>query len=162
MSRPPRAERTRAEGVVHPIAVAALLVLVVNDHWAKAAYPGWLTGKLSDFSGVCFFPFLLVAIAELAGLRGRARLSRAAGLATAVVFFLVETSPLAGNAYAWGVGALQWPVWASIAALQGQSAPLLGAVPHVVDAADLIALPMAGVAWGVARGAAPTWRRFDG
>ncbi|GDX81409.1 hypothetical protein LBMAG42_32200 [Deltaproteobacteria bacterium] len=140
-----------AEGILHPAALSALLVMVVNDHWAKAAHPGLVTGKLSDFAGVCFFPFLLVAIAELAGLRGRERLSRAAGLATAFVFVLVETSTLAGNAYAWGVGAMQWPVWALLSGVRGETSPVWGAVPHVVDAADLIALPMAGVAWGVAR-----------
>lgn len=142
-----------AEGLLHPVAVAALLVMVVNDHWAKAAYPGWVTGKLSDFAGVCFFPFLLVALAELAGFRGRVGLSRNAGLATAIVFLLVETLPIAGGAYAWGLGALQWPVLAGLAALRGEAAPLCSAVPHVVDAADLIALPMAGVARGVVRSA---------
>ncbi len=150
-SRPASHEAAPAEGILHPIAIAALLVMGVNDHCAKAAYPGFVTGKLSDFAGVCFFPFLLVALAELAGFEGRARLSRIAGIATASVFLLVETSPLAGAAYAWGLGALQWPVWASFAALRGEAAPLWGAVPHVVDAADLIALPMAGVAWGVGR-----------
>ncbi len=36
----------------HPAFIIALAVLLVNDHFLKAAHPGWLTGKLSDFSGL--------------------------------------------------------------------------------------------------------------
>ncbi|MDO6432910.1 hypothetical protein Q4E93_20040 [Flavitalea sp. BT771] len=36
-----------------------LLVLALNDHYLKAAYPGWLTGKLSDFAGLLIFPLFL-------------------------------------------------------------------------------------------------------
>jgi hypothetical protein len=39
--------------------VAALVVLITNDLYLKLAYPGWLTGKLSDFSGV----YLIAALA---------------------------------------------------------------------------------------------------
>ena len=41
---------------MHPVALAAIAVLVVNDHVLKSAYPGWLTGKLSDIAGLVFFP----------------------------------------------------------------------------------------------------------
>ena len=52
----------------HPATVIALLVLVVNDHVLKAAYPGWVTGKLSDAAGLVLAPPLLAAVL---GLRGR-------------------------------------------------------------------------------------------
>ena len=32
----------------------ALVVLVLNDHVLKTAYPGWVTGKLSDVAGLVF------------------------------------------------------------------------------------------------------------
>jgi len=46
----------------------ALIVLGVNDHVLKGAglLPGALTGKLSDFAGLFFFPLLLVTVVNLA------------------------------------------------------------------------------------------------
>jgi len=37
----------------------ALAVLVLNDHVLKTAYPGWITGKLSDAAGLVVAPLLL-------------------------------------------------------------------------------------------------------
>ena len=37
----------------------ALVVLVLNDHVLKTAYPGWITGKLSDVAGLVVAPLLL-------------------------------------------------------------------------------------------------------
>ena len=37
----------------------ALVVLVLNDHVLKTAYPGWITGKLSDVAGLVLAPLLL-------------------------------------------------------------------------------------------------------
>lgn len=39
----------------------AVVVLVVNDQWGKSAWPGLLTGKLSDFAGLAAFPAFLQA-----------------------------------------------------------------------------------------------------
>jgi hypothetical protein len=39
--------------------VLALVVLVLNDHVLKTAYPGWVTGKLSDVAGLVVAPLLL-------------------------------------------------------------------------------------------------------
>ena len=36
-----------------------LLLLALNDHFLKGCYPGWLTGKLSDFAGLLIFPLFL-------------------------------------------------------------------------------------------------------
>ncbi len=38
-----------------------LVVLLLNDAWGKAAFPGLLTGKLSDFAGVAVVSLLLAA-----------------------------------------------------------------------------------------------------
>ena len=35
-----------------PAAIASLLLLLVNDHVLKQAWPGVVTGKLSDFAGL--------------------------------------------------------------------------------------------------------------
>ena len=39
------------DGLLHPIALLAVALLLVNDHLLKAAAPGPLTGKLSDSPG---------------------------------------------------------------------------------------------------------------
>lgn len=41
-----------------------LLVLVLNDHYFKLAYPTWFTGKISDFAGLFVLPILLSSISE--------------------------------------------------------------------------------------------------
>jgi hypothetical protein len=49
-----------AAAICHPLPLAAALFLAVNDHWLKGSgfIPAWLTGKLSDFFGLFFFPAL--------------------------------------------------------------------------------------------------------
>jgi hypothetical protein len=63
----------------HPLTLASIALLLLNDHLLKLAYPSVLTGKLSDFAGLFFFPYLLAALFGLAGL-GLARLPFAAGV----------------------------------------------------------------------------------
>lgn len=46
--------------LVHPASVAAMFVLFLNDHWWKAAMPGAVTVKISDFAGLFFAPFLIM------------------------------------------------------------------------------------------------------
>jgi hypothetical protein len=51
-------------------------LLALNDHLLKGwpAVPGWLSGKLSDFAGLFYFPLLLTALANsLASLGGWVR-----------------------------------------------------------------------------------------
>ncbi|MGE3974421.1 MAG: hypothetical protein AB7F59_07850 [Bdellovibrionales bacterium] len=36
--------------------------MALNDHFLKAAYPGLVTGKLSDFAGVFYFPIFFCAV----------------------------------------------------------------------------------------------------
>ena len=40
----------------------SLLVLLINDAWLKAAWPGFVTGKLSDFAGVAIVSLLLLQV----------------------------------------------------------------------------------------------------
>jgi hypothetical protein len=119
----PRSPRW-ADDLVHPLPATAVVVLIVNDHLLKGGpwLPSWLTGKLSDFAGLFFFPLLLVAIAQgLAGPRHRGALVAAAAAATALVFSTLKLVP----------------------ALQGW---LPAGVSIVPDPTDLLALPMVGLA----------------
>lgn len=42
-----------------------MVLTAVNDHYLKYQFPGMLTGKLSDFAGLFYFPLFLCAIAVL-------------------------------------------------------------------------------------------------
>jgi hypothetical protein len=114
--------------LAHPITLAALLALVVNDHVLKAAYPGPVTGKLRDVAGLVVAPPLLALLTV--------PLLRRWGAAVAVVvvgvgFAVVKAVPAAA-----GVASAAWSV------LRGPS--LVRA-----DLTDLVALPALGLAWYV-------------
>jgi hypothetical protein len=56
--------------VVRPDVVAAILLLLLNDWWAKAHWHNVLTGKLSDFAGLYFLPIVLVAAVDVVAATG--------------------------------------------------------------------------------------------
>ena len=41
--------------------IIGLLTLIINDHVLKYSYPGFITGKLSDISGLFIFPIFFAA-----------------------------------------------------------------------------------------------------
>ena len=106
--------------LLHPLPLAAILVTAANDHLLKGSglLPGWLTGKLSDFAGLFFFPLLVAAVLRAKTARARTIVV----VATGALFAAFKLSP---RACAW-------------------IAPIAGVTP---DATDLIALPMLAVAW---------------
>jgi hypothetical protein len=118
--------------LLHPIALGAIAVLLVNDHYLKLHYPGWLTGKLSDAAGLVFFPLLVAVILRM-------RVTWAAA-ATAIVFALVKTLPAATDFYRHALGLLQL-------AIGSDGTP----VEAVTDPTDLLALPFVLLAIVVAR-----------
>jgi len=80
------AATTRAlRSLIHPVSILALSVLIINDHNLKDAYPGFVTGKLSDIEGLALFPILLAAIFGLLRLPDRAAFVAAA--ATTAIWF---------------------------------------------------------------------------
>lgn len=72
--------------LLHPAFLVGLAVLILNDFWLKAAFPGWLTGKLSDFAGLLVFPLFWTACFP--------RFKRPIYLLTGL-FFLLWKTPLA-------------------------------------------------------------------
>ncbi len=114
-----------------PAVIAAIAVLLVNDHVLKAAAPSWLTGKLSDFAGLFFFPLLLGALIELAAARFKQKTPYALPLAlafTALLFATIKTLPAANALYTSALG-----------------------VQVVRDPSDLMALVMLIPAWWVGK-----------
>ncbi|MBI3737974.1 MAG: hypothetical protein HY258_02890 [Chloroflexi bacterium] len=49
----------------HPLSLISIVVLLINDHIWKISNPSWLTGKISDFAGLFFFPFIIIAVMSL-------------------------------------------------------------------------------------------------
>jgi hypothetical protein len=162
-------ERERAavpgDAVLHPVPIGAIALLVINDHVLKAAFPGALTGKLSDFAGMAFFPLLLVSAVEVAaaGLRRWRGPSRtllvAAVVATGLVFAAAKAVPAGNVAYETGLGLLQWPFRVAGAALAAQPLPGPARVEAATDPSDLVALPALVLPWLVGRARLPARRR---
>jgi hypothetical protein len=124
MSESIRATRALA----HPVILVSIGLLLVNDHVLKAVAPGWLTGKVSDFAGLAFFP-LLVAIV-VGPIARRWALPVAVGV-TGTWFTLIKTSVVASHA-----------TERMVESLTGSPATI------VVDPTDLLALPaMATAVW---------------
>ena len=78
--------------LLNPIFLACLLILALNDHFLKAHYPGWVTGKLSDFAGLLIFPLFLAFLFP--------RQARAMPLLTGL-FFIFWKSPLSTSCIDW-------------------------------------------------------------
>lgn len=152
--------RAPGDGLLHPVPLGAMLLLALNDHWGKAAWPGLVTGKLSDVAGLLFFPLVLQALWEV--LHPRRAPSRSvllvAALTTALVFTLVKLSPVAADAYRVTFGVLRWPLDAALALLRSTSLPPVAKVMLTRDATDLVALPavLGAVVTGWSRSAGTT------
>jgi hypothetical protein len=140
-----------SRALARPIPIAAIALLVVNDHVLKAAYPGLVTGKLSDLAGLVFFPLLLAAAGEQVGFRRGVSTVVGAAIATGVVFAAIKLSPAAGELYRAAFAGMQWPFRAAFAVLAGQPVPAAGHVALVADRTDLIALVALGVPVMLAR-----------
>lgn len=120
-----------ASDLVHPVPLAAVALLALNDHLLKGSrlLPGAVTGKLSDLAGLFFFPLLCAAALRGISLAARGRdiddrrsLAAATSLASALGFAAVKLVP--------AVNALVAATWGVM----------------VMDPTDLVALPMTGLA----------------
>jgi hypothetical protein len=150
----PRWGSVVGEALLHPVALAALVLLLVNDHVLKSAYPGLITGKLSDAAGLTVFPLFLHALVEI-GFRvtgaSFARWSRTVALAgaalTAFGFALVKGSERGAELFRNALGAVQCLPY-TVSGLD----PMACHARVVRDATDLWALPFVLVSvWLVSR-----------
>lgn len=146
-----------ADGLLHPVVLGALVVLVLNDQVLKAAWPGLVTGKLSDLAGLIVAPLALQAAWELGTWtlgrwRGPSKTVLAVSISVVgLAFAAIQVWEPATEVYRWGLGVAQWPFRALAAALTG--APSTSVVPVVAtgDAEDLVALPALGITWWLGR-----------
>lgn len=140
------------DGLLDLVPIAALIVLVLNDHVLKSAWPGFITGKLSDVAGLVLAPVVLQASVEFVrGVGGEAwRPSRTVlALSTgaiAIGFVAAKTLEPAADIYRAGMGILQWPLSAIASLIVSGTVPEPDTVLFVRDPSDLVALPALGVA----------------
>lgn len=145
------------DGILHPAALTALAILVLNDQVLKRLWPGLVTGKLSDIAGLVLLPTALVAGWEI----GRSSFRRPWGpsrraLLTALVvsgvfFTAIQVWPPADEAFRVGLGIAQWPVRALVASIRGSAVGGPEPVASVADAEDLLAIPALAIAWWIGR-----------
>jgi hypothetical protein len=108
---------TAGELALHPVALMSLGVLLVNDRWLKFAWPGFVTGKLSDCAGLVLLPIGLLSLTEILrricrrplGWRYDALMCVALSVCG---FVFVKVAPAGNDAYAWAIGAIRWPLQA--------------------------------------------------
>lgn len=71
--------RIKSQYLLNPFFIACLLVLMMNDFWWKETFHNWLTGKLSDLSGLAMVTMLVFAL-------GGWKAKRPACLAVSILF----------------------------------------------------------------------------
>ena len=149
-----------AGALLHPVALGAVVLLVANDHVLKRVCPGWLTGKLSDFAGMVFFPLFLQGIWEIAakacgGFAPSRRILLAAVISTGVVFSWIKLTTAGADAYRYGMALLRWPMrWAA-----GNPDGRLVPCAFTQDRTDLLALPMLAVGYWIGAARCSVQRR---
>jgi hypothetical protein len=139
------------DGLLHPLALAALALLIVNDHLLKAMLPGPITGKLSDAAGLFLAPILVVAAIELClAAAGRRRSPGRRGLVAicagiVAVFTAVKTTAIGAVLLGAALGIGQWAGGVILTPLLG-SPPPPAIAPVALDPTDLLALPAVAAA----------------
>ena len=140
--------RTPGDLLFHPIALVALVLVILNDQVLKVRYPSAFTGKLSDFVGLIYFPLFVVATFE--ALRWILRLRPwqlgprsviAVSVTVGIAFTLIKLWSPAADFYREHIGLLLWPAFALGDLFQGRGLPAVRVVGLVQDPTDLIALP---------------------
>jgi hypothetical protein len=117
----------------HPLSLLCIGMLLLNDHVLKVAFPYWLTGKLSDFAGLFFFPFIVAAGISLLLSSFKIDAGRIGYLSFGIVaawFTALKTASAVNSITAWLAGTL-----------------LERPIAYALDATDLIALLVLLPAW---------------
>jgi hypothetical protein len=120
--------------LTHPISIAAIITLFLNDHWLRFHYPSWLTGKLGDFTWLLFAPFIAATVvAWIVPTRFKQQETIVAGLAFCLIglwFALAKTIPTIHD--------MTSQAWEAIIGWEGTLR---------IDPTDLVTLPALLLGW---------------
>ncbi len=116
----------------HPVSVAAIVIVLLNDHWWRRVAPSWFTGKIGDFAWLIFAPFLLAVLLAWLMPRREKLVGHVAIVGVGLIFGLAKSVPAF---HALTIGVLEFLTgWPNILRL---------------DPADLFALPALLLAWWI-------------
>lgn len=130
----------------HPSLLFSVTMLGINDHFMKRQFPGFLTGKISDFAGLYFFSFSVALAISLLPSRIEKNpqlVDRISILFVGTFFIGIKTNPLVNH-----------QVSAILSMLTGWPTGIL------IDPTDLIALVSLYPAWRLwarKKDAVPDW-----
>jgi hypothetical protein len=125
-------ERTLERLFFSPLPLLTIALFGLNNAWLKFAFPGFITGKLSDLTACFFLPLFVGWFAERLLRLSYARSLALGALLTVFVFTGMKTS-LAFSDFA--------------SALISRAGALLAMGPsrNIVDPSDLLALPFVAI-----------------
>jgi hypothetical protein len=116
----------------HPVSIAAIIVVLLNDHWWRRVAPSWFTGKIGDFAWLIFAPFLLAVILAWLLPRREKIVGAVAIIGVGLIFGLAKTVPAF---HALTIGVLEFLTgWPNVLRL---------------DPTDLLAMPALLIAWWI-------------
>jgi hypothetical protein len=133
--------------LLHPACLLALALVILNDRVLKVHTPGFLTGKLSGFAGLVYFPLFVVAALE--GARWLLRRHRwelgprsilVVSALTGAMVVLIKTWGPAAEFYRANLGVVLWPAYAPLDLIQGRGLPPVRRVGLAQDLTDLVSL----------------------
>jgi hypothetical protein len=142
--------RSASRALVHPVALAALVTWIANDHWGKRMHGGVVTGKLSDIACLIVVPLLVLAILERRRELGAAA-QRACLAATGFVMIAINLFDSAAWLYRYGLAVAQWPLRLGYGVATGHGVPALVPVQLTMDPTDVLTLPALLVPWWLLR-----------
>lgn len=126
---------------LHPVALAAVALLVINDWLLKPRWHNWVIGKLSDVGGLVFAPLVLSAMFGLV-LHAAARLGARVDPSLSARRLV---ACCAATAAGFAAVKLCAPAREALSALIGHGARFYP------DWTDLLVLPCVLVAWSIGR-----------
>jgi hypothetical protein len=128
-----------------PLALLSVGVFVLNNFWFKAAFPGFLSGKLSDACAGFFLPLYLGLLGSRFVGGGAGRRAGYGAAVTVLLMVTVKATELGSSLLNRAVSAVSQPFELQFA-------------PNVADPSDLVTLPFALVAVLYARSFEPRAR----
>lgn len=158
----PQVDQSAGDFLLHPFAIASLVLLVANDRLLKPAFHSPWTGILSDVAGLFLLILVLVAVAELGNSVGRGRQGAIGAVPLAVilvavglVFAFAKSTQIGSDLAGRALGVAKAP----IRLLDGPPDSARNLVRPVIvlrDLSDLLALAALPVAWWFLRHRAVT------